>query len=189
MSDVLSQPLRIVGFKRFEAMPLLRHALVASEVGILLLVASGLLPTGNLYSVFLSRCLNSVAYLLLAFGSSLLLWATVVLPDEVTVGCDYVLCIAVFLNVIYYLVAAIGSALGFHYYLYYVTLVLWWIRSLSGLFIAVDFIFFGGSHRQLAGILLVLTYVVGSPYRLPELMGFVQWGPLRSALPLCLTNI
>lgn len=167
---------RIAGFKRFEADPLLLKALIVSMTGTLLLIAGGLLPVGTPYFIYVSRSLFLAAHLLLAVGSSLLLWAVVSFPDEMTGERDMLLCSVVFLNAAYHLSAAVGSALAYQYGLYHVTLVLWWLRSIAGIFVALDFLINGDRRLQLAGVLLVLTYVTGCPYQLSGILGLAQWG-------------
>lgn len=167
----------IVGIKRFEAVPLLRCALIVSLLGTLLLMAANLMPYGTPYYIYISRTLYLTAHLLLAAGSSLLLWAVVEEPDRM-------LRAAVLLNIIYHLSAAVGSVVAYRYGFYYLTLTFWCLRSLAGTFVAVDFIFFGDARLRLAGVLMVLTYFTGCPHHL-GFLGNMQW-PLSKLSAICM---
>ena len=166
---------RIAGFKRFEAEPLLRCALMASVLGTLLFAASSIIVLYVADSALCSRSLLLLSHLLRAFGFSMLLWAIVSVSDAVTGERDDILCAAVFLSAAYHLSAAIGGVLAYRYGFYYATLVLWWLRTLAGVFVAFDFIVNGDRRLQLAGVLLVLTFLTGCPYRLVGTWGLLQW--------------
>ena len=167
----------IAGIKRFEAVPLLRCALIVSLLGTLLLIGGGLLPADAPYYIYVSRSLFLAAHLLLAAGSSQLLWAVVENPDRM-------LRAAVLLNVIYHLSAAVGSALAYRYGFYDVTLACWYLRSVAGTFVAVDFILFCDGRLRLAGVLMVLVYITGCPHHF-DFLGNLQL-PLAKLAAICM---
>ena len=175
----------IAAFSSADAVTVLRYALAASLAGTLLFVTAHFLPSTMPAFALMLRGMFVAAHLLLAFGGSVLLWAVVSVPDEMTGECDDLHKGAAILNALYHLAAAVGVAVGYRYGMYYVVLVLWWLRSLAGLFVIIDFVLRGDGSLQLAGVLMLLFFIAGCPYLLPDLWGVLQWAVAKLAV-VCL---
>lgn len=172
----------IAAFSSIDARVVLLYALAAAVAGTLLFVAGHLLPVAVPATVMLQPAMFVTAHLLMAFGGSILLWAVVSVPDEMTGECEVLNEGAAIVNAIYHLAAAVGVALGYRYGMYYVVLVLWWLRSLAGLFVIIDFVLRGDGSLQLAGVLMLLFFIAGCPYLLPDLWGVLQWAVAKVAV-------
>lgn len=175
----------IAAFSSADAVTVLRYALASALLGTLLFVTAHFLPSTMPAFALVLRGIFVAAHLLLAFGGSVLLWAVVSVPDEMTGECEDLHEAAAILNALYHLAAAVGVALSYRYGAYYVVLVLWWLRSLAGLFVIIDFVLRGDGRLQLAGVLMLLFFIVGCPYLLEEPWGLWQWVVAKFAV-VCL---
>lgn len=78
----------IAAFSSIDARVVLLYALAAAVAGTLLFVAGHLLPVAVPATVMLQPAMFVTAHLLMAFGGSILLWAVVSVPDEMTGECE-----------------------------------------------------------------------------------------------------
>ena len=154
---------------------LLKVSFAASLLSTLIFIlCSNKLGLANMCGIS-GQWLYVVAHVLGGFGVGILLWPIVNRREPDTGRKDIVLLSAVIAIVVYHLAAAVAYAMSFDYRLYLVILILWWLKTALAFFIAFEFIVCRRSDYTWAGISMIIAYVAGCPYSLPDTFGILQW--------------
>ena len=160
---------------RLLTMPVLRRALVAALLSLLLFVLG--CPQASLAVRYglPGRELMIVAHLLGAFGNSALLWGAGMVFHKYYCKCRGQILVATISVLAYHLVAAVSYALCFASYLYEVTLVFWFLKAVLCCYVAIGFLMLGDPEYQIGGFMLLLANVAGSPFVLTDGWALAQW--------------
>lgn len=122
-----------------------------------------------------SQWLMVAGHLFGAFGNGVLLWIATSAFSEMVNRKNHWLCsVAVFVTA-YHLIAAMGYSVGFRYDFFYITLLLWGLKTILCLYAAFDFMTLGDGLLEAIGLTLLVASLSGSPFALPAGWGIAQW--------------